>query len=505
MLLAGAKIGQGGIFEAKSKRTAEALRQYLRDDYGVRTTESATARSIREASAEIDMSELAANAVRLSADIEHATRRISHARAEEFQFDWPTPRGWISVGGTGRNTYLGPHLLVVDTGGADVYRGPGSVSGEEAVSVVVDCGGDDRYAPADSGLAGPGGAILGYAAVVDRGVGRDEYVADTWGCGFGFLGAGWIEDGGGDDRYTMAAWGEGSAICGLGLLLDRGGDDRYELVGGASARRVGFGQGCAGERGAALLLDLAGSDTYSCVDLMSREALVNKRLLGAAEAAQGVGIGELDAGGSGFLIDIAGDDTYSAGEHSQGAGARAGLGTLIDMQGADEYSARRFSQGFGDRQGVGILVEGGGDDAYRVDRPLGSAMGHGNDLGLGMLADASGDDQYHAGNVCMGASVSQGAGILLDCAGEDAYTFGYNLDMGVADDRPDRILVPGVALFVDLENDARAFPTLGGRIQEAHESGPSAFRRRGCRGGVFLGRVAVLPVYLPYPTRRSVR
>lgn len=181
---------------------------------------------------------------------------------------------------------------------------------------------------------------------------------------------------------------------------------------------------------------------------------------GAGSFTQGaaLGAGTRWAGGLGLLVDGGGDDRYGALRFAQGAGMAGGLGVLSDHGGRDEYAAAAYAMGAGRGLGVGVLLEGGGDDVYRGGR---GCVGAGEDLGLGMLVDGAGDDRYlvEGSSSASGAvSLRQGAGWLLDGAGSDAYPSGMlRVDPGVSE--PWRAPVPGVCVFVDLEQPASWLPS----------------------------------------------
>ncbi len=502
------ELASGGLLGGKSRRTAEVLRVHLAETAEPRTRPSRARSDMRKAFERFDRDGLARGAVALATAMERAQAAMPAPDARDFQIEWTTPRGRVAVGGTGPNRYRGAYLLVFDLGGNDTFEGPGAVSGEDPVSVVVDLGGDDCYAPVDSGMVGPGGAILGYAAVMDLARGNDHYVGERWACGFGFLGVGWIYDEGGNDTYTMRGWGEGAAAFGMGLLADSAGDDRYELRGvhgreGVAADHPGWGQGFGGPGGAGLLVDLSGADEYlSCAQAARSDSTPG--LSGAAPCVftQGAASGDWMAGGIGILLDASGDDTYTAATHAQGAAANAGLGVLIDLRGRDRYTCAAQAQGFGENQGAGLLVDAAGEDAYRIAATPGFAMGYGGNLGLGVLADGAGADTLRAPHMCLGVSEGQGAGFALDCGGRNVYSCDTPFNFGVVDSDSRghfQTLVPGVALFVSLETGVDTLPEIGERVRAQIGRGPSSFRSGVCnrRGGVYVGGPVLLPVFVP--------
>jgi len=148
---------------------------------------------------------------------------------------------------------------------------------------------------------------------------------------------------------------------GAALIIDLGGNDTYRGTIGASPNS---------DLGNSVVIDLSGNDTYQPAPL------------GLAAGRAGIGI----------VIDHSGDDTYRLAPGSGGVGL-AGLGILYDGEGQDIYEGNRFTQGaaFG---GVGLLVDRAGDDRYTS---FGYALGFGAPLGVGALIDVSGNDFYECG------------------------------------------------------------------------------------------------------------
>lgn len=148
---------------------------------------------------------------------------------------------------------------------------------------------------------------------------------------------------------------------GATLIIDLGGNDTYRGLIGASPNS---------DLGNSVVIDLSGNDTYQ------------PAALGLATGRAGIGI----------VIDHSGDDTYRLAPGSGGVGL-AGLGILYDGDGQDIYEGSRFTQGaaFG---GFGLLVDRAGDDRYTS---FGYALGFGAPLGVGALIDVSGNDSYECG------------------------------------------------------------------------------------------------------------
>lgn len=148
---------------------------------------------------------------------------------------------------------------------------------------------------------------------------------------------------------------------GAALIIDLGGNDTYRGLIGASPNS---------DLGNSVVIDLSGNDLYQ------------PSALGLATGRAGIGI----------VIDHSGDDTYRLAPGSGGVGF-AGLGILYDGAGQDVYEGSRFTQGaaFG---GFGLLVDRAGDDRYTS---FGYALGFGGPLGVGALIDVSGNDSYECG------------------------------------------------------------------------------------------------------------
>lgn len=148
---------------------------------------------------------------------------------------------------------------------------------------------------------------------------------------------------------------------GAALIIDLGGNDSYRGLVGASP---------SSDLGNSMVIDLSGNDTYQ------------PAALGLATGRAGIGL----------VIDQGGDDTYRLAPGTGGVGL-AGLGILYDGDGQDIYEGSRFTQGaaFG---GFGLLVDHAGDDRYTS---YGYALGFGGPLGVGALIDVAGNDAYDCG------------------------------------------------------------------------------------------------------------
>lgn len=258
--------------------------------------------------------------------------------------------------------------------------------------------------------------------VLDPG-GRDRYGGGA-GVADGVKGRGpgvaVIVDLAGNDTYQESGLlGAGSAVFGACVLADRAGDDTYVAAYAGQAAAV---------FGSALLMDGEGNDTY--------------RARGFAQAAV--------LAGAAILDDAAGDDSYGAGFSGQACASVGGFALLVDRAGNDTYSAggvepdhernpSRFislSQGFaiGMRPfiggGVAALVDLDGNDSYLAD-----VFGQGVSYwySAAFLIDRAGNDRYSLYQYGQGTGIHLSLGLLADRAGDDAYS-GYILTQGSAHD-----------------------------------------------------------------------
>lgn len=288
-------------------------------------------------------------------------------------------------------------VVIVGTTGDDAHA---LAPVRSAVRVLIDPGGNDRYAGSDMVLGG-------FAAIVDL-AGDDRYEATGPAWGSAVAGVAVLLDAAGDDAYDGRDFSVGAALAGLGAVVDLAGDDTYRV------RAFGQGLGLAG--GTGLLWDRDGNDRYLAAGLPDPFAR-GAGLSFAQGAAVGVRTGQ--GGGIGILRDDAGNDAYEGELYAQGAGYYYALGLLWDRAGDDHYRAARYAQGAGVHQAVGVLRDEAGDDAYELSVGVGQGMGL--DLAVGALIDASGDDRYRAPTLAQGAATSNGVGILSDSAGRNEW------------------------------------------------------------------------------------
>ncbi|MFQ5840605.1 MAG: hypothetical protein ACE5HK_07775, partial [Candidatus Methylomirabilales bacterium] len=256
--------------------------------------------------------------------------------------DFSTPWGRVLIGGTERNVYEDPALLILDLGGNDLYRNrAGGTEEGQRVAVVLDLAGDDLYVTEETGAQGAG--VLGIGLLVDL-TGDDEYRAGDVAQGASLFGVGIHWDREGRDSYRARRFAQGAGGFGIGILLDEAGVDDYVVQ--------AFGQGLGLTGGAGLLLDRRGDDSYG-----SLGGPADYRQEGHSQSfAQGFGLGlrPLSSGGVGILMDGAGADRYVVDYFGQGGGYWYGLGVLFDHgNGDDRYAATRYVQGTGIHSAVG--------------------------------------------------------------------------------------------------------------------------------------------------------
>lgn len=319
---------------------------------------------------------------------------------------WDTEWGRVGVGTTGRDSWEGEWLLIVDPGGDDVYRLAG---GPWRASFVVDLAGDDLYEAGAWPAAGSG--VLGAGGIRDLG-GDDRYEGGraAWGVGWG--GVGWVVDEAGDDAYEGHEHSQGAGFVGVGVLADLAGSDTY--------RSGRLSQGFGYVLGVGWLADGAGDDLYYAMGTHLHQPLYQDRY---QSLSQGFAIGmryEGVAGGVGVLHDRLGNDRYLAEVYCQGSGYWYGVGVLLDEEGNDAYSCHIYGQGAGIHLAAGFLVDGAGSDTYALLDGVGQGGGH--DLAVGVLHDRAGHDYYAGAGLAQGSGNANGLGLLVDEGGNDGYS-----------------------------------------------------------------------------------
>ncbi|HET8747714.1 MAG TPA: hypothetical protein VFM98_19095 [Ramlibacter sp.] len=297
--------------------------------------------------------------------------------------------------------------ILWDTEGDDRYQGTeqAQASALFGAALLVDGGGSNRFVASSRSQAH---AIAGVAVLLS-GSGDDEFTAQTYSQATGGpRGAALLVDTGGNDRYALtnvplvrpspqlpdrntsmdqgAGYGmrgvffDGrSTSGGIGLLLDLAGDDRYEA-------QV-FAQGVGYYEGLGLLLDDGGNDRFE-----------------AAWYTMGAGVHYA----AGILLKRGiGNDVYrSTHEIALGSANDLSVGVFVDEGGDDEYSVGQLSLGGVLTNSTGIFVDAAGNDRYTVAsttcRALGAAYVH--EWGtlretlpsLGLFLDLGGADSYPA-------------------------------------------------------------------------------------------------------------
>ncbi|MCX7925332.1 MAG: hypothetical protein N2554_05920 [Fimbriimonadales bacterium] len=356
------------------------------------------------------------------------------ALSKPFEVNIDTPWGRIRLCGGGNDTHARlPYLLLLDTGGDDVYFGGGAtLTLENAVSFLIDLAGNDRYGDDAETLQKPlverekregrgavafGGATLGYAILADL-AGDDVYRTQSAGLGAARFGVGMLLDLQGSDTYDAYAFAQGAATVGVGALIDREGRDQYTCF----YESQGFG----GVKGFGALLDALGDDGYIAhptpIEFPSPQTAERN-----VSMAQGAGYGRRAdytdgrswAGGVGVLIDVQGNDHYACGVFGQGVGYWGGVGMLIDLQGEDIREGVWYVQGASAHFAIGYLEDRLGNDRYLA--AMNMAMGAGHDFAIGYLVDFEGNDEYNAPSLALGGANANGIGVFVDLAGDDLY------------------------------------------------------------------------------------
>lgn len=369
------------------------------------------------------------------------------------QFNWDTPLGRITVGGSGDDVYAAKkkYLLILESGGNDsLMTGGASVNSQYHSGVIIELAGDDTYAVDSTLKVGFGGGLLGLGYVIDKS-GDDYYDGGSISLGTGIFGMGGLVDYAGRDTYRGYEKSQGAGLYGVGVLADLDGDDSY--YGFNQIQGYGFTKGCG------ILYDRAGNDRYVADDSTLAYASPQTPEHNASEA-QGVGFGLRDdyatghslAGGLGYLVDDAGDDSYSAGLFAQGCAYWYSLGVLCDKAGSDTYNGVWYVQGTGAHFGVGVLNDRAGNDTYTATMNM--AQGAGHDFTIGMLWDEKGNDTYHAPNLSLGGGNANGIGIFRDDSGDDVYDVSAATTLGRANSTPPGSLrweLLCLGLFLDFE------------------------------------------------------
>jgi HEAT repeat protein len=350
-----------------------------------------------------------------------------------------TEWGKVAIGGRDANRYDGDFCLVIDLGGDDRYAGRiGGGIGilSQPFSVGIDLAGDDVY-DSPKKLFNFGAGIFGAGFLVDLG-GNDVYRSFHNTQGIGMFGTGVLLDCAGDDFYEAGWYAQGGGMVGSGLLLDAGGDDVYHIF--------DYGQGFAGVWGYGLQADHSGNDVYYAGGKYIHHPLLPTDY---RSFAQGFAIGFRPdcSGGIGFLYDRSGNDFYNAEVFAQATSYWYALGMIYDGAGNDRYAAGQYSQGAGIHLSVGILIDRSGNDQY-FSR-LGPAQGEGHDLSVGILIDREGDDSYSCTGG-QGVGLTNSVGLFIDARGHDNYMTTEKLGQGTGNWARD---FGGIGVFIDEDGD----------------------------------------------------
>ena len=184
-------------------------------------------------------------------------------------------------------------------------------AGPEAVAVLIDRGGDDRYTLDNTPLLLPSPQLPTHNTSMGQGAGRGLRARSTDGLS-ATGGIGVLIDLAGNDRYTAQVFTQGAGYYeGLGMLIDASGADRFEAA--------WYAMGAAAHQAAGVVLKSGtGNDRYVATHSTS---------LGAAH----------DLSIAAFL-DEGGDDDYALGDLGFGASHDDGVAAFVDLAGRDRYT-----------------------------------------------------------------------------------------------------------------------------------------------------------------------
>lgn len=338
-----------------------------------------------------------------------------------------------------------PVMLHIDLAGSDCYRyGAGRADGPGAVQVVLDLEGSDGYASVG---AGQGAGLRGGIGILVDLEGDDRYLVEGYSLAWGRINEG-------------PALGQGFGDAGgVGVLADLDGNDTYALLDYEARFGGGWwwgaameaeadeaevkGQGAAELRGAGLLLDRVGSDSYTAMayshaaiydspwssprepQVVRKEAHAGPGFAmaqGAAEGPGSVGV-HVDAAPAGLPLapaPAANNEYYALGYS---------FGSVLDLsrmpEGASRTclgtsdAARVLAQGAGARLGVGLHVSQAAlrevfswsrGDGLCVEMDWRGTLRNWPMHSIGKVRDATAEAQ--------GAGVEGGAGVLLQTGGQ---------------------------------------------------------------------------------------
>ena len=342
----------------------------------------------------------------------------SFADAGVYDFDWTTPIGRVLIKGDTDNTYQDDnYLLLMDVGGNDTYSGKVSGNGslENSVSMAIDFSGNDTYGD-DTTVKSTGGAYMGLAAHWDFS-GDDNYFGDFYNQGAAYFGCGFCIDSSGDDHYNSDQAAQGCGYWGgTAYLLDEAGVDNYYTF--------QLSQGFGYVRGCGALIDVVGDDSYIADDTDIRYPSAQSAEHNAS-LSQGTGFGlradpQFLGGGLGTLLDLGGSDDYSCGVFGQGCAFMFSTGILADLGFEnDSFHGIWYVQSATAHMGVSYFSNEGGNDTYECVMNVGQGGAH--DFSHSWFFDYSGDDIYTAPGISLGGGNECGLGIFIDYDGVDTY------------------------------------------------------------------------------------
>jgi hypothetical protein len=449
ILLEDENINQRNVFSIDSVQQAERQQTIQLAEIGVKfrsqflaqegvTSFVETLRQVWMFVASLERSGVSMNSV-LKSDVEIPIRVSPHSYLGKH-------KGW-KISGPGDDNHRGEYSVIIDLGGNDRYDLSYNPK-QPHPTIIIDLSGDDIYNGETAYTIGAG--MFSVGMLIDLG-GADVYRGSNFSIGSGFFGVGILYDAEGDDSYLGDTFTEGAGGFGLGALIDDDGHDMY--------RAALLSQGVGFSVGAGLLIDKSGNDNYIAGNKYSDYLRYDNHNLSLSQGfgyglrpylSGGIGglmdfsgndtyVGDIFAQGSsywraiGFLFDKSGSDQYLAYQYAQGAGTHMTLGILVDNDGADVYRSKGVSQGCGHDYSFGALYDRRGDDVYyAVD--LSQAAGSAN--GVGLLCDVSGADRYHIGNPKNTHGYGNprrefgSIGLMLDLGGVDDYD-GYGANNSV--------------------------------------------------------------------------
>jgi hypothetical protein len=339
--------------------------------------------------------------------------------------------GW-KIGGTDNDYYSGDYRFILDFGGDDIYNLEYDPANPHGV-IIIDLAGDDHYRGRTDFAVASGCFSVGL--LLDFG-GDDRYDCKSFSLGSGYFGFGVLYDAEGDDRYDGDTHVQGAGSFGLGILVDEGGRDVYNAA--------VFSQGFAFVRGAGIIYERDGSDTYYAGGKYKDVLRYKDHYLSLSQGF-GYGLRPWMSGGIGAIIDLKGNDNFYADIFAQGCSYWWSLGIIYNSDGNDNYQAFQYGQGAATHMSLGILVDDSGSDVY-----FGKGLMHGcgHDYSCGIILDRHGNDTYTAYDLSQAAGSANGAGIQIDNEGDDRYFVKNNANsQGYGNPRRD---FGSIGLFIDL-------------------------------------------------------